>query len=253
MNPSIKKGTKIAAGIVGIGLIGFILFVTNAFVGNPVSAHFANQAIHKYVEEKYGHLDLETEKVYYNFKDSAYVGRAVSPTSVDTHFAVYYRNGEVYHDDYEGYVVKKYNTVDRMGEEYSQLTQTIVANELGFKGNTTKVMYDSMYYSYPSNHFEIDMKFDRSIEAKAEVMLRLELKDQSVVGIVAVFENAHEAFLKYECTFQSYSLFSEDKKTDIMVTGIKPSHIESGNLKDLIQKALDGDNAEGIYVNIYEK
>ncbi|WP_096155371.1 MULTISPECIES: YfjL-like protein [Bacillus] len=79
MNTSLKRASKVAAGVVGIALIGIILFVTNAFVGNPVSSYLANKAINKYVEEEYGHFDLETEKVYYNFKDNAELLNLVIP------------------------------------------------------------------------------------------------------------------------------------------------------------------------------
>jgi hypothetical protein len=60
---------RIVAGIIAFALIGGILFVTNAFVGNPVSAKIAGNAVRKYVEDKYNFLDLEIEKPIYSFKD----------------------------------------------------------------------------------------------------------------------------------------------------------------------------------------
>lgn len=51
-----KFPLKILAGVVAIALIGGILYISNAFVGNPISAMMANKAIEKYVDENYSSL-----------------------------------------------------------------------------------------------------------------------------------------------------------------------------------------------------
>jgi len=42
---------RILAEIISAALIFSILFITNAFVGNPISALFADRAIKQYVEK----------------------------------------------------------------------------------------------------------------------------------------------------------------------------------------------------------
>lgn len=44
-----KLSLKILAGVVAAALIGAILFVANAFIGNPITASFADKAIKQYV------------------------------------------------------------------------------------------------------------------------------------------------------------------------------------------------------------
>ena len=106
-----SKVLKIFAAAVAIALICGILIVTNAFVGNPISAKMAERAIKNYVNEKYSLLDLELEKPVYNFKDVSYMVRAESKTSTDTKFSISYRNGEVYYDSYEFDVLDMHNTL----------------------------------------------------------------------------------------------------------------------------------------------
>ena len=59
---------KVFAALIAFVLIGGLIFFTNAFVGNPISAMIANRAIEKYVGKYYPYLDLEVEKAIYNFK-----------------------------------------------------------------------------------------------------------------------------------------------------------------------------------------
>ena len=49
-------------------LVLFVLFVANALVGNPVSKFLADRAADKVIAQKYSHLDLDRNKVVYNFK-----------------------------------------------------------------------------------------------------------------------------------------------------------------------------------------
>ncbi|NLK91331.1 MAG: hypothetical protein GX274_07105, partial [Clostridiales bacterium] len=78
-----NKVLKIFAAILAVVLISGILLITNAFVGNPISAKIAQRAVKNYVREKYSFLDLELEKPVYNFKDGSYVTWAKSKTSID--------------------------------------------------------------------------------------------------------------------------------------------------------------------------
>lgn len=251
-----KSLFKILAGVIGIALIAGILFIANAFVGNPISAMIANKAIDQYVDENYSFLDLEVGKASYNFKLGCYMAFAKSRTSVDTKFAIYYRDGKVQRDDYKSNVLEMSNTLRRLSDEYSTIVKNIVSKELGYKNRSTVVMYDKAVYKNAAygnyNHvLELDMKFDKALPMDTEVIIRLDdLRDNSLESIAKILIKAHRTFVNNDCNFKKYSLSSEVDGVYINVDGVTPSHIESGELISLLNKAKDSDSVEGIGVFI---
>lgn len=248
-----KKVTlKIIIASVILMLIGGMLFIANSFFGNPVSAMMADRAIRQYVDENYSFLDLEVEKARYNFKTGSYMARAKSKTSIDTRFAIYYRKGKVYRDDYESYVLSKFNTLKRLSEEYSDIAQNIVAAELGYKNNTTMVMYNKNEYKDGDDILELDMEFNKALPLDAEVTIRIGLEDSSLEEITKILTKAHKAFVENDCYFSEYGLFAENDKSYVMVHGVSPEHIESGELKSLLERAIENKNQNDIRVFIKE-
>lgn len=245
-----RQVIKILAGITAIVLICGILFITNAFVGNPISAMLANQAIREYVDEKYPFLDLEIQKASYNFKDGSYVGKARSETSIDTQFNIYYRDGKVHWDDYENHVLKKFNTLQRLSSEYSLVAKEIIAKNLGYENNSTIVIYDIDESKNIEGILELDMKFDRTLPIDAEVTIRLDLKDSSIDEISEVLTDAHKAFIDNGCHFSKYGLFSENNGVLVMVNEVTPVDIESGELTSLLEKAYRNEDETKIRVLI---
>ncbi|MBD8068768.1 hypothetical protein [Bacillus sp. PS06] len=243
-----RRPLKILAGTIAILLIAGLLFITNAFVGNPVSAALANKAIKQYVEMNYSHLDLDIPKSSYNFKDGTYSSRVKSKSSMDTKFSIYYRSGKVQWDDYDGYVLNKFNTLERLSSEYSVIAKNIIATELGFENNRTMVIYD---HEDNLNVLELDMKFDKALPIASEVVLRLDLKEPSLEMVEKILIDAHQAFLTNDCHFNQYSLYTDDDELSVMVNGVTPSHIESGELLTLLEKARNSDDfVDGISVFI---
>ena len=246
-----KKITlKILAGVVAVALIVGMLFVTNSFVGNPISAMMANKAIKQYVDHNYSFLDLKLEKASFNFKYGAYMVRAESKTSVDTKFAIYYSAGKVQRDDYETYVLGMFNTLQRLSDEYSVIAKNIVAKELEYKNNTTMVMFDKDAYENINDILTLDMKFDKALPINAEVTLGLDLTDISLENIAKVLTQAHNAFINNSCYFSKYGLYAENDGMLAMVNGVTPADIESGELISLLKKAKDTDGGSGISVFI---
>ena len=249
-----SKTLRIIAGTIAIFLILAILFITNAFVGNPISAMMANRAAQRYIEQNYSSLDLELDKAFYNFKDGMYNVRAKSTTSIDTHFSIYYAGGKIQRDDYESYVLEGSNTWQRLSDEYSDLAKKIIAKDLGYENNTTMVTYESEEFR---KNFQLDMKFDPSLPVASEVVIRLDLKDHSLEGVEKILGDAHRSFIKNGCYFNKYGLFSDEEDIMVMVDGITPKDIESGQLLALLeeaQKHQDDENYSGkIMVVIREK
>lgn len=234
-----NKILKIIAGLIAILLIGGILFITNAFVGNPISARIADKAIKQYVKENYSFLDLQVEKPFYNFKFNEYISRVKSRTSIDTKFNIYYRNGKVRYDDYDSSVLKKLNTIDRLSNEYTDLAKRIIAEELEYEENNTRVMYYKDIYENGNDALQLDMKFDRSLPIDAEVIIDINIGDTSLDNIANILTDAHKVFIKDGCYFKKYGLFAENDGILVMVNEITPEDIESGDLINLLQKAKD--------------
>lgn len=239
---------KMLAAVIATALIGGILFVTNSFIGNPISAMMANRAIKQYVNQKYSYLDLEVGKASYNFKYGSYMARAESKTSIDTKFAIYYKNGKVQRDDYETYVLGMFNTLQRLSEEYSAVAKNIAAKELVYKINSITVMYDKDQYEKANDVLKLDMKFDKALPIKTEVTIGTDLADTSLTGIAKVLTDAHNVFVKNGCNFSKYGLYAENNGMLIMAHGVTPQHIKSGELAGLLEKAKNSDGANGISV-----
>lgn len=245
-----KVSLKILAGVVAIALIAGVIYVTNSFVGNPISAMMANRAIKEYVDEKYSTLDLEIEKAKYNFKTSSYAAMAESKTSIDTKFEIYYRHGKVQRDNYEYFVVSRFNTLDRFSKEYSIITKDIVAKELGYENSNTMVLYNKADMENAKNIVELDMKFDKSLPLEAEVIINLDLSDNTIESIAKILTDAHKAFVINNCNFTKYGLSSSKEGMDVMVFGVTPKDIESGELISLLKKAKKSEGETGIWVSI---
>ena len=252
MKKSNKITFKILAGAAALVLIGIMLFVTNAFVGNPISAMVANKAIIQYVDQNYSHLDLEIEKARYDFKNAGYMAKAESKTSIDTNFAIYYSKGKVQRDDYELFVLGKVNTLKRFSDAYSVVAKGIIAKELGYENNETMVMHDKDEYESYKDIIELDMKFDKALPIKSQVVIQLDITDSSLEGIAKIFVDAHKAFQENDCNFSAYSMFAENGDTAVSIYGVTPKHIESGDLVSLLERAKNSESAEGIGVYIKE-
>lgn len=239
---------KLIAGVAAIALISGILFIVNAFVGNPISAMRANSKIEKYVNENYASLNLEIRKAKYNFKDVSYVARVRSNTSIDTKFNVYYRDGEVKRDDYSSYVSGMFNTLQRLSDEYTVIAKDIVSKELGYEENTTMVNYNRDH-----DVLELDMKFDKSLPMDSEVTIRVDLEDYSLETITKVLTDAHKSFIENDCYFTEYGLYAENHGGYVSVHGVTPNDIESGEFVSRLKEGKINDSVDGIKVTIKEE
>ena len=249
-----KSTLKVLAGAVAILLICGMLFITNAFVGNPLSAMFANKAIEQYVGQNYAFLDLDLDKASFDFKTGGYRVYAKSKTSMDTKFAIYYYEGKVQRDDYQLYVVEKFNTLDRLTSEYSLIAKTIIANELGFESNTTFVVHDKNLNEKLGEILVLDMKFDKAIPINPEVSIQIDTADYSLENVAKVLTDAHKAFTDNDCRFAKYGFYAGGDESNIMVIGVTPEDIESGELLKLLTEAeVSGDNGSEDGIIVFRK
>lgn len=121
-----NKFIKILAGVVAFTLIGGILWVANSLVGNPISKMIAKNTAKQYIEANYSHMELEVSDVSYSFKDGRYHAYVTSPISIDTYFSIdISQNGKVRYDSYEGNVVKRWNTYERIDKVYRSMVEGV--------------------------------------------------------------------------------------------------------------------------------
>lgn len=249
-----NKTLKITAGVIAILLMGGMLFVTNAFVGNPLSAMLANKAVEQYIGQNYSFLDLEVEKAKYDFKTGGYRVHAKSKTSMDTRFTIYYYDGKVQRDDYQLYVIEKFNTLERMTSEYSLIAKRIIADELGYETNTTYVIQGKSTSEGYSDVLELDMKFDKAVPIHPEVSIQIETVDYSLENVAGILIDAHKAFLAHDSIFTKYGFYASDDASNFMVIGVTPEDIESGELLSRLENAeMNGDNGSEEGIMIFRK
>lgn len=173
-----KKTTKIIAGITAFILIGIILWFANGLVGNPISKMLANKSANEYIEETYPGMELEIQDATYNFKNGNYYVNVKSPTSIDTYFSLDISpTGKVLWDNYEGNVLGKFNTWNRINTEYRKMVEDIFeANDFPYESDIDygdlklkeKDLNESFGpdYGISLEELEIDRKYD--IEEIAE-------------------------------------------------------------------------------------
>lgn len=95
--------------------IVIILFVINLFFGNPISKFIVNNSADKYIKENYGNLNLERDKIFYNFKDGYYNIRLQDKDSIDTKFVLSYDGfGRLKFDNFDN---RLFNTYLRFEDE----------------------------------------------------------------------------------------------------------------------------------------
>lgn len=178
-----KKALKILAATLAFLLIGLILFVTNSFVGNPISKLLVKNSVQKYITENYSDLDLEINKVSYNFKDGRYFAYAKSKTSIDTHFAIYCNGyGKVLYDNYESNALGKFNTWIRINDEYRNAVDRVIEEEFPFNCD---IAFGEI------NNKDVDIKHI-DLEIDANVNINDYAKDKGKLVIYIMSENLTE-------------------------------------------------------------
>lgn len=247
-----KRILKIFAGLVALVLIIGILIFTNAFVGNPISSALAKAQSKKYVEKYYSQMDLKLEKPTYNFKDGAYIIKAYSESSKDTHFNIIYRNRDI-RDDYEFKVEGKTNTLQRLEDEYTNFVKKLLADTLGYEDNESRVMYEKNVYQIAGGLLELNQEFDINLPLKAYVSINLQLDHVSLEELVKALEDSHEIFLRNDCVFYEYNAMIGSGSKVYNIFGIEPNQIESGNLLEIFEKAIESKSGEYEGISIFVK
>lgn len=74
------KATKILFALLGLTLIGILVFFYTAFNGNPIRVYLTRGQVKSYLESTYPGVEFTEITSFYNFKSSNYDGRATAKT-----------------------------------------------------------------------------------------------------------------------------------------------------------------------------
>ena len=126
-----KKILKVLSILLASALLIGIGFISNMFLGNPVSYYLAYSSAKEYIKAHHNATDYEVERVVYDFKFSDYMAYISSKENIDGDFTLRMDyKGSVEFNDYEDRVTGHQNVVYRLREEYNN----VIINE-GLKAN----------------------------------------------------------------------------------------------------------------------
>ena len=118
------KIVKIIAAAVAVLLTAGVLFVYNAFCGNPISAAVAGSRIRKHIDTQYPGHHYQISSPSYDFKMGGYTCAVTDPDSADRSFTARYDEGKVY-DTYED-MMNKSNVLDRLDSEFREALRPLI-------------------------------------------------------------------------------------------------------------------------------
>ncbi|SHI55235.1 hypothetical protein SAMN05444401_0978 [Clostridium amylolyticum] len=246
---------RVMAGITAIIIIGVIAFITNAFTGNPISAHFAKKHMISYATKKYPDMDLSFSKTEYNFKTGGYTIKASNANSIDTHFMVNRRSDGYIYDGYENYVLGGFNTLDRLGKEMTKdmepLLKELFKNELsgrlfadciGDKKNLEK--------GAPP----LNTPYNRVMKLNATIYMDFDLKNPTIEEISDRIQKADKLLKKEGFSVGGYVVeaLNRDTKKGYMVTVY--ADIINEKFPEVMKNAFDNNNnSEGVSITAVGK
>ena len=121
-----KKSLKIAAFILALVLIIFLIYLADIFTGYPVSYFRVKNVLDTYMQEHYSETDFVTEKLTYSLKLGGFNADVYSPSSTDSNFSIgFYNDGTLKYDTYEMNVKTGMNTAMRLSSEYNDSARKI--------------------------------------------------------------------------------------------------------------------------------
>lgn len=83
------------------------------------------------------------------------------------------------------------------------------------------------------------MPFDKTLPIDVNLTVRAELNDTSLSQLADLLQKVHQTMLGNGCVFVAYDIFSECEDTLVMINHVTPSDIESGELEQRLQAALN--------------
>lgn len=209
-----KKKFLIIIAIITFLLLGFILVIVNAFVGNPISAAIATSKIKSYVKETYPQLDLQIPKTSYNFKDGSYYSRVFSKTSEDTNFIIRYHHNRI-SDEFEYEVANHFTTYRRLTTEFDIAVTQLLEKEFPYETSMVIADFFSKDDEEMKKSLTLDMPFDiTDPPLSASLSVYVYSDDLSYENTSVKLLELHSLMKKHNIPIDYYSLILEEKTED---------------------------------------
>lgn len=242
------KGLKSLSLFLAILLIFFAILIILSFFGNPISRLVAEVAANKYLKTHYTELDLERDRVYYDFKDGSYVVRLQDKNSIDTNFNLRFNSfGKMKRDTYDERLFNTYRRymdfLDDLGEEIAR------DNGLDFE---IRLRPDNDF-DYRA-HLTLDQDFDAdNLPSKVTADFKAYAEKPSLDDLMNGLKKVYDALKERNIAVSSYSglvIPNDDKEEDgeaetwknaISVNDVPEEVIVDGDMKEL-KKIYDKGN-----------
>ncbi|MFF2889177.1 hypothetical protein [Paenibacillus sp. NPDC057967] len=246
-----KKVLQIVAGMIAFSLIGFILYMANGFVGNPISASIAKSAIKQYMETQYPEMEYEfVTKVGYNFKDGSYIGRVQSLTSEDTRFYVEYHGKNDIRDDYSFTVLEYRQTMDRLSKEFADVLQKELSDQIGTPIRRVFVMYQYDEVSDYERLLSLDMKLDPQLPIPLHINISLDTDHTDLAEAAEWIRKSHEWAKAQGYPVKQYAMDVEFENKLMNIYGVRDTQIDSGELLPILKKAKANREYDRVIVTV---
>lgn len=230
------KGLKSLSLFLAILLIFFAILIILSFFGNPISRLVAEVAANKHLKTHYTDLDLERDRVYYDFKDGSYVVRLQDKNSIDTNFNLRFNSfGKMKRDTYDE---RLFNTYRRYIDFLYDLGEEIAKdNGLGFE-LWFRPDDDIDYRAY----LTLDQDFDADdLPSKVTADFKAYAEKPSLDNLMDGLKKVYEALKERDIAAISYSglvIPNADKKED----GEAETWKNAVSVNDVPEKVIvDGD------------
>lgn len=242
------KGLKSLSLFLAILLIFLAILIILSFFGNPISRLVAEVAANKYLKTHYTDLDLERDRVYYDFKDGSYVVRLQDKNSIDTNFNLRFNSfGKMKRDTYDE---RLFNTYRRYIDFLYDLGEEMAKdNGLDFE-----------VWLRPDNDFDyreyltLDQDFYAdNLPSKVKAGFKAYAEKPSLDDLMNGLKKVYEALKQRDIAAMSYSglvIPNDDKeevvkaetwKNAISVNDVPEEVIVDGDMKEL-KKIYDEGN-----------
>lgn len=242
------KKSKIILNAVLTILLLVVMFTQFVFYGNPISKILADKAADKYLKTHYTELELERDKVYYNFNDGTYVVRLWDKNSIDTMFSLKFDSfGKMKYDTYNERFFNTFfryvNFLDHLGYE--------IAKDCGLGFELWLNPDDDVDCRA---YLTLDQEFDAdNLPSKITADFQTYAEKPSLDDLMNGLKKVYEALKKRDIAVSSYSglvIPNADKKENgkaetwknaISVNAVPEEVIVDGDM-DALRRLLDEGN-----------
>jgi len=244
MNKKRPMYRRVIAAVLALAILGFGAFITDSFVGNPISGYFAGKKMEKYVKDKYPDMNLTLSKTIYNFKLSGYTLQASMPGSPDTHFTVICRKAGRISDGYKDYVLSGFNTLDRLGREMAEEIKPLLDDLFGDQ------LSDRLFVDCFGKNKDLavapppDTPFNRNMKLDAMIYLNFDIENPTLEDIAQKIQKAHGLLQKEGFSIGGYMIEAINRETKKGYMARVDTEMIDGDLAKAMKNVLDSNNPD---------